>query len=183
MVELVRRTVGPAIEVVTRLHDGVWNVKCDPNQLENALLNLCINARDAMPDGGTLTIWTADRIFAADDLSGQDDIRPGKYVEMCVSDTGVGMAPTVLAKAFEPFFTTKPLGQGTGLGLSQLYGFVQQSGGFVRLESKLGAGTTVRLYFPWHQDVTGACEKATEGPGEDTDVKGEIVEATGFRYS
>jgi PAS domain S-box-containing protein len=158
MMELVRRTVGPAIKVVTHLHDGVWNVKCDANQLENALLNLCINARDAMPDGGTLTIWTSDRIFAAADLSDRDDIKPGKYVEMCVSDTGLGMTPAVLARAFEPFFTTKPLGQGTGLGLSQLYGFVQQSGGFVRLESKLGVGTMVRLYLPRYEEVGQASE-------------------------
>jgi PAS domain S-box-containing protein len=180
MVELIRRTVGPAIEVVTRLHDGIWNVKCDPNQLENALLNLCINARDAMPDGGTLTIWTADRVFAAGDLAGRNDIEPGKYVEMCVSDTGLGMAPSVLARAFEPFFTTKPLGQGTGLGLSQLYGFVQQSGGFVRLESEPGAGTSMSLFLPWHQDVGQASETGAVGAAGEMGAEGEIAEVAGF---
>jgi PAS domain S-box-containing protein len=160
MEELIRRTVGPAISVMVRLRDGVWRVKSDSNQLENALLNLCINARDAMPDGGTLTIRTADRVITTRDLRGQDDAKPGRYVEMCVSDTGMGMTPDVQARAFEPFFTTKPIGQGTGLGLSQLYGFVQQSGGFVRLQSELGSGTTVSLYLPWHDDMDEAPAKA-----------------------
>jgi signal transduction histidine kinase len=150
MAELIRGTVGPSVEVVLRLGSGVWTVLCDPGQLENVLLNLAVNARDAMPDGGRLTITTTDVQLTARDLQGQDDARPGEYVEVAVADTGEGMTPAVLARAFEPFFTTKPLGQGTGLGLSQLYGFVRQSDGVVRLDSKPGQGTTVRLYLPRH---------------------------------
>jgi signal transduction histidine kinase/CheY-like chemotaxis protein len=154
--ELIQRTLGPGIELVLRLHDGVWTALCDANQLESALLNLAINARDAMPDGGTLTIATADRHVTAAELSGHDGGEPGDYVELSVADTGTGMTPDVAARAFEPFFTTKPIGQGSGLGLSQIYGFVSQSGGFVRLESAPGRGTTLRLYLPRHaQAVPG----------------------------
>ncbi|MFL5280919.1 MAG: ATP-binding protein [Rhodopila sp.] len=150
--ELIQRTVGPSIKVEMSLRDGTWCVLCDQSQLEAALLNLCINARDAMPDGGMLTVTTADRVLDWRDLSGQDEARPGKYVEISVRDTGIGMPPDVLARAFEPFFTTKPFGQGTGLGLSQLYGFLRQSGGFVRLESQPGLGTNVRLWLPYYSD-------------------------------
>ena len=148
MVELIRRSVGPAVEVRTELADSGWTVLCDANQLESALLNLAINARDAMPDGGTLTLATAERRLGRADLIGQEGAGPGDYVEIAVSDTGEGMTPEVAARAFEPFFTTKPIGQGTGLGLSQLYGFVHQSDGLVRLESEPGKGTTIRLYLP-----------------------------------
>ena len=148
MVELIRRTVGPGVEVRTELADGNWMVLCDANQLESALLNLAINARDAMPNGGTLTLATAERRLGRADLIGEGGAGPGDYVEIAVSDTGEGMAPEVAARAFEPFFTTKPIGQGTGLGLSQLYGFVHQSDGLVRLESEPGKGTTIRLYLP-----------------------------------
>jgi PAS domain S-box-containing protein len=158
MAELIRRTVGPGIELALRLHDGVWAARCDANQLESALLNLAINARDAMPDGGTLTIATADTVLTAADLSDQDGVAPGDYVEMAVSDTGIGMTPEVMARAFEPFFTTKKIGQGSGLGLSQIYGFARQSGGLVRLESQPGKGTTLRLYLPRH--VAGPAESA-----------------------
>jgi len=150
MGELIRRTVGPSVEVLLRSADGIWTVLCDPGQLENVLLNLAVNARDAMPDGGRLTISTTDVQLTARHLHGQDDAKPGGYVEVAVADTGTGMTAAVLARAFEPFFTTKPLGQGTGLGLSQLYGFVRQSGGVVKLESSPGQGTTVRLYLPRH---------------------------------
>jgi PAS domain S-box-containing protein len=146
--ELIRRTVGPGIGLVLRLGNGGWPALCDANQLESALLNLAINARDAMPDGGTLTIATADRHLTRADLSDQDGAEPGDYVELSVTDTGIGMTPDVMARAFEPFFTTKPIGQGTGLGLSQIYGFARQSGGFVRLDSKPGEGATFRLYLP-----------------------------------
>jgi signal transduction histidine kinase len=145
---LLRSTVGPMVRVEVKPHDGVWSVLCDPNQLESALLNLTINARDAMPNGGTLTISTGDRRLTAADILDQDEAEPGEYVEVAVSDTGAGMTPEVKARVFEPFFTTKPNGEGTGLGLSQVYGFVRQSGGFVRLESAPGEGTTVRLYLP-----------------------------------
>ena len=146
--ELIRGTVGPSVEVVLRPGDGIWTVLCDPGQLENVLLNLALNARDAMPGGGRLTISTTGVQLTERDLQGRDGAKPGDYVEVAVTDTGLGMTPAVLARAFEPFFTTKPLGQGTGLGLSQLYGFVRQSGGMVKLDSAPGQGTTVRLYLP-----------------------------------
>src|ERR1700712_5405716 len=148
--ELIRRTVGPAIEVETVLAAGLWPTLCDPNQLENALLNLCINARDAMPDGGRLTIETANTWLDERDAR-ERDMAPGQYVAICVTDTGSGMPPHVVARAFDPFFTTKPLGMGTGLGLSMIYGFTRQSGGQVRIYSQMGQGTTVRLYLPRHR--------------------------------
>jgi PAS domain S-box-containing protein len=145
--ELVRRTVGPAINVETVLAMGLWSCFCDPNQLENAFLNLCINARDAMPDGGRLTIETANAWL--DDAEAQRrDMPKGQYVAICVTDTGTGMPPDVIARAFDPFFTTKPIGMGTGLGLSMIYGFTQQSGGQARIYSEVGNGTTVKLYLP-----------------------------------
>ncbi len=151
MAELVARTVGPAIEVVTRHADGTWTVLCDLSQLENVVFNLCINARDAMPGGGKLTIATRNVTLSSQDIARGEGAAPGDYVEVAVTDTGVGMDEATRARAFEPFFTTKPVGQGTGLGLSQVYGFVRQSGGFVRLESEPGAGTTVRLHLPRHR--------------------------------
>ena len=163
MAELVRRTVGPGIEVQLRLGGGLWTVLCDRSQLENALLNLAINARDAMPKGGRLTIATADTHLAEADVAGQEGAVPGEYVEITVADTGAGMDEATRARAFEPFFTTKPLGQGTGLGLSQLYGFVRQSDGMVRLDSAPGQGTTVRLYLPRHADTGG--QETRAGPG------------------
>jgi CheY-like chemotaxis protein len=126
---------------------GVWATLVDPNQLENALLNLCINARDAMPDGGRLTIETANK-WLDDHAARERELPPGQYVSLCVTDTGAGMTPEVAARAFDPFFTTKPLGQGTGLGLSMIYGFVRQSGGQVRIYSEPGQGTTMCLYLP-----------------------------------
>jgi signal transduction histidine kinase/CheY-like chemotaxis protein len=149
MEEMLRRTLGPEIKLDLNLGDGRWNVNCDPSQLESALLNLAINARDAMPQGGVLRIVTADRSLTAD--LPDPDMPPGNYVEFEVTDRGVGMSHDVLSRAFEPFFTTKPIGQGTGLGLSQIYGFVRQSGGFVRIESSPGEGTTVRIYLPGHE--------------------------------
>jgi PAS domain S-box-containing protein len=153
MEELMRRTVGPGIQVELRLQDGSWAVQCDPNQLENVLLNLAINARDAMPEGGHLTIGTRHARLSATDVA-HEDAKPGDYVEIAVTDTGVGMDEATLARAFEPFFTTKPLGEGTGLGLSQLYGFVRQSHGTVQINSKPGRGTTVRFYLPRHRQDT-----------------------------
>ncbi|RPE81431.1 ATP-binding protein [Vulcaniibacterium tengchongense] len=147
MSELLRRTLGEGIQVRTLLGDGLWPVEIDPNQLESALLNLAINARDAMPDGGRLTIATANAVLDAPG-AGEADARPGRYVVVAVSDTGVGMPKHVSERAFEPFFTTKPTGHGTGLGLSQVYGFVKQSGGHVSLCSEPGAGTTIEIYLP-----------------------------------
>jgi len=144
MVDLVRRTVGPAIAVELRLADGRWPVRCDPSGLESALLNLAINARDAMPDGGRLVFATGDTHLD----EAQEEAPAGDYVVISVADTGSGMSPEVMRHAFEPFFTTKPLGKGTGLGLSQTYGFMRQSGGFVRMESAEGEGTTIRLFLP-----------------------------------
>ena len=147
MDELVRRTVGPAIDVEVVAAGGLWATLIDPPQLENALLNLCINARDAMPDGGRLTIETGNR-WLDQRAAAERDLSPGQYVSLCVSDTGVGMTPDVIAKAFDPFFTTKPLGQGTGLGLSMIYGFARQSGGQVRIYSEIGTGSMVCIYLP-----------------------------------
>jgi PAS domain S-box-containing protein len=154
MEELVRRTIGPQIELDTVLVSDLWPVFCDTNQLENATLNLCINARDAMPDGGRLTIKTEN--IRLDEFGAQlRDVPPGEYVSVSVTDTGTGMSSEVAARAFEPFFTTKPMGQGTGLGLSMIYGFARQSGGQVRIDSTVGTGTTIQLYLPrYHGALT-----------------------------
>ncbi|MBV9735251.1 MAG: PAS domain S-box protein [Acidisphaera sp.] len=152
--ELVQRTVGPDITVETVFAIGLWPTLCDPNQLENALLNLCINARDAMPSGGRLTIETANT-WLDERGAVERDMPPGQYVAISVSDTGTGMSPEVIARAFDPFFTTKPIGQGTGLGLSMVYGFARQSGGQVRIYSEPGAGATVRIYLPRHHGEAG----------------------------
>ena len=149
MDELSGRTVGPAITVAVARAEALWNTCVDPNQLENALLNLCINARDAMPDGGRLTVETANQ--ALDERAAKTlDLTAGQYVKLCVSDTGTGMPADVVERAFDPFFTTKPLGAGTGLGLSMIYGFVRQSGGHAKIYSEPGQGTTVCLYLPRH---------------------------------
>lgn len=161
MEDLIRRTVGPAVQMEIVAAGGLWPTLVDPPQLESALLNLCINARDAMPDGGRITIETGNRWFdqrAADELS----LDPGQYISLCVSDTGSGMPPDVIAKAFDPFFTTKPIGQGTGLGLSMIYGFVQQSDGQIRIYSEVGQGTNVCLYLPRHVGNLLALEVARD---------------------
>ncbi|MFC7551588.1 ATP-binding protein [Pseudoroseomonas wenyumeiae] len=159
MEELVRRTVGPAISLQVVPGAGLWPILIDHHQLENALLNLCINARDAMPEGGRLTIESANRPMDAAE-AGALDLPPGAYVSVCVSDTGTGMTPEVAAKAFDPFFTTKPLGQGTGLGLSMIYGFARQSGGQARICSAPGEGTTICLYLPRHEEPARPRERA-----------------------
>src|ERR1700691_5693042 len=156
MEELFIRTVGPGIQVKTKLATDVWLTLCDPNQLENAMLNLVLNARDAMPDGGHLLIETRNSIFP--DSRGASKVPLGKvpageYMGLFVADTGAGMPPDVIARAFDPFFTTKPTGEGTGLGLSVLYGFVRQSGGHVLLSSEEGQGTMVSIYLPRHLGV------------------------------
>ena len=174
MEELIRRTVGPAITVEVVGAAGLWATRIDPNQLENALLNLCINARDAMPDGGRLTIETANRWL--DDRAARDrDLAPGQYVSLCVSDTGAGMTPEVIARAFDPFFTTKPLGHGTGLGLSMTYGFVRQSGGQVRIYSEPGQGALVCLYLPRHRGPADGATEQTELAGAPRAEQGETV--------
>jgi signal transduction histidine kinase len=147
MSDLLVRTLGGNIEVETVLADGLWRVEVDPNQLESTLLNLAVNARDAMPKGGKLTIETANAHL--DELHSVPEAEAlAEYVVLAVSDTGSGMSHEVLARAFEPFFTTKPTGHGTGLGLSQVFGLVKQWGGHVKLYSELGRGTTVKIYLP-----------------------------------
>jgi PAS domain S-box-containing protein len=149
MDDLLRRTLGPAVQLEMVLAGGLWPTLCDPNQLESAILNVAINARDAMPGGGRLTIETANtHLDEAYARAFGGEVRPGQYVGVSVTDTGVGMSPEVAARAFDPFFTTKPTGQGTGLGLSMLYGFIKQSDGHVRIYSEPGQGTTFRLYLP-----------------------------------
>ncbi len=150
MEELVRRTVGPAITCEIVVAGGLWPTYCDANQLENALLNLVINARDAMPEGGRLTVETSNARLDDTYAASQVDVTPGQYVMLSVSDTGTGMTPEIVSRAFDPFFTTKPMGQGTGLGLSMIYGFVKQSGGHVKIYSELNQGTSVKLYLPRH---------------------------------
>jgi len=149
MSELLGRSIGETVTLETVLAGGLWNAAIDPNQLENAIVNLVVNARDAMADGGKLTIETVnahlDETYAE---SAGEDVTPGQYVMVAVSDTGSGMPPDVIGRAFEPFFTTKPTGVGTGLGLSQVYGFVKQSGGHIRIYSEIGVGTTIKMYFP-----------------------------------
>ena len=152
MEELMRRTLGEHIELVVAVGEGVWLACSDDNQLESAVLNLAVNARDAMPAGGTLTIRTSNATLAQSYTRLHEGLQPGDYVVISVSDTGCGMPPDVLARVFEPFFTTKPIGQGTGLGLSMIYGFAKQSGGHVRIHSQVGQGTEVSLYVPRHPD-------------------------------
>ncbi|MHB8529209.1 MAG: ATP-binding protein [Caulobacteraceae bacterium] len=158
--ELLRRTLGERIDLETVLAGGLWSVQVDPGQLENAILNLAVNARDAMPEGGQLTLETAntylDERYARDHFG----VGEGQYVMVAVSDRGCGMSPAVLEKAFDPFFTTKPVGAGTGLGLSMVYGFVKQSRGHVALYSEPGEGTTVKIYLPRH---LGAPEELIDG--------------------
>ncbi|HVZ10670.1 MAG TPA: ATP-binding protein [Rhodopila sp.] len=147
MAELIQRAVGPAVKLVVRPAGDLWTTRIDHGQLESALLNLCINARDAMPDGGPVTIETGNETI---DLAHAAlmDVAAGDYVVLAVTDTGSGMPDDVVQRAFDPFFTTKPLGQGTGLGLSMIYGFARQSGGSISIESTLGQGTTMRLHLP-----------------------------------
>jgi PAS domain S-box-containing protein len=162
MEDLLRRTLGPGIALEMVLAGGLWPTMSDPNQLESAILNLAINARDAMPEGGSLTIETGNAFLDDAYCRAQaDEVRPGQYVQVSVTDTGTGMTPDVIAKAFDPFFTTKPTGQGTGLGLSMVYGFVKQSDGHVRIYSEAGGGTTFKIYLPRFR---GRADTADTGP-------------------
>ena len=155
MSDLLRRTLGEQIAVETVLAGGLWRVHIDSNQLEMAILNLAVNARDAMPDGGKLTIETSNAALDEGYATEQAEVVPGQYVMLAVSDNGIGMSRDTLTKAFEPFFTTKDVGHGTGLGLSQVYGFVKQSGGHVKIYSELGEGTTVKIYLPRFHSYDG----------------------------
>ena len=163
MLELLRRSLGEQIIVETALAAGLWPAFVDANQLGNTVLNLAVNARDAMPEGGRLTLETGN-VYLDDDYAALNvEAKPGQYVMLTVNDTGIGMTEEVMRKAFDPFFTTKPEGKGTGLGLSQVFGFVQQSGGHIKLYSDLGRGTTVRIYLPRYME-TGEQGVAPELP-------------------
>ncbi|WJR80004.1 ATP-binding protein [Bradyrhizobium sp. NP1] len=162
MTDLLSRTIGEHINVETVLAAGLWPVKADAGQLENAVLNLCVNARDAMPDGGKLTVETSNA-YVDEIVSREYALAPGQYVLIAVADNGVGMRGEVIARAFDPFFTTKEVGRGTGLGLSQVYGFVRQSGGHVKIYSEVDVGTTVKIYLPRHYGEPTA-EQARLGP-------------------
>ena len=164
MAELIQRTAGPGIQIETSGAVDAWTAFVDVSQLENALLNLCINARDAMPEGGRIQLQTHNRWLDLDTARGYD-LTEGPYLCLSVTDTGTGMSPEVMAHVFEPFFTTKPIGQGTGLGLSMIYGFAQQSGGQVHLQSTQGEGTCVSLYLPRHHGAAPGDERT---PGQAT---------------
>jgi PAS domain S-box-containing protein len=174
MQELIRNTIGPTVEVGVSGAADLWTTLVDPNQLENALLNLCINARDAMPNGGRIEIETANCSF--DEAAARErELRPGDYVSLTVSDTGTGMTDEVAQRAFDPFYTTKPLGQGTGLGLSMIYGFAKQSGGQVRIDSVVGHGTKILLFLPRHDDIEKIPEEAIDQKRAAWAVSGETV--------
>ena len=175
MEDLLRRTIGERIELELVLAGGLWVTKCDPNQLESAILNLAINARDAMPDGGKLIIETCNAHLDRAYVARQRGVRPGQYVCLCVSDTGIGMSQDTISKAFEPFFTTKPIGQGTGLGLSMIYGFAQQSEGYAKIYSELGQGTTFKLYLPRYRGGAEEEEEPTSPSAMQQAEEGEVV--------
>jgi CheY-like chemotaxis protein len=160
MSDLFRHSLGTHIQLETVLAGGLWRVHADQNQLENVLLNLAVNARDAMPNGGRLTIDTQNAHLDQRYAVNEPGILPGQYVLIAVTDTGTGMPPEIIAKAFDPFFTTKDVGKGTGLGLSQVYGFVKQSGGHIKIYSEVGEGTTIKIYLPRHN---GASASTSEG--------------------
>ncbi|MEH3147352.1 MAG: PAS domain S-box protein [Methylobacterium frigidaeris] len=188
MDDLLRRTLGERVRLEVVVAGGLWLTLCDPNQLENAVLNLAINARDAMPEGGRLTIETANAHLDDAYVAREIGLRAGQYVCLGVSDTGTGMPPEVIARAFDPFFTTKPLGQGTGLGLSMIYGFAKQSEGNVKIYSEAGHGTTVKLYLPRYRgeveepvEVRGMAPRAERGETvlvveDDSTVRALVVE-------
>ena len=158
---LIKRAVGETVAVRADLHPGLWPCSVDPAQFEAGMLNLIVNARDAMPTGGSLSIATQNIVIAAGDAAFADDVAPGQFVMISISDTGTGMSPEILERAFEPFYTTKEVGKGSGLGLSQLYGFVRQSGGTVKIVSKIGGGTTVTIYLPSATRETPQAEPAS----------------------
>ena len=166
MTDMLRRALGERIEVEAAVAGGLWNTFADPNQVQNAILNLAINARDAMPSGGKLTIEVSNAFLDDEYAAHHGEVAAGQYVMIAVSDTGVGMPPDVIARAFEPFFTTKGEGQGTGLGLSQVYGFVKQSGGHVKIYSELGEGTTVKIYLPRTRKAQEGAVVSAEPPAQ-----------------
>lgn len=197
MGDMLRRTLGETIAVETVIAGGLWNTLVDPSQVENTVLNLAINARDAMPEGGRLTLEVANA-YLDDTYAGvHNEVTPGQYVMLAVSDTGTGMAPEVLGRVFEPFFTTKPEGKGTGLGLAQAYGFVKQSGGHIKIYSEVGHGTTIKLYLPRTRRQTDTLEVGLGQPAkggneqilvveDDPDVRAAVLDMLkelGYRVS
>ena len=162
--DMLQRTLGETVELAIRHSPDLWTVHIDRIQFENALINLTLNARDAMPEGGRLTIEAVNARPGAPGIELPEDLLPGDYVLVTVSDNGTGMEPEVLDKAFEPFFTTKDVGEGSGLGLSMVYGFVKQSNGHIAIDSEAGTGTTVRLYLPRSENTAPAAEKPREHP-------------------
>ncbi|MBW8743009.1 MAG: PAS domain S-box protein [Sphingomonas sp.] len=192
MSDLLHRTLGETISIETVRGAGVWRIEVDPTGLEAAILNLAVNARDAMPDGGRLTIETSNAYLDEAYTRTHSEVAPGQYVVICISDTGTGMDEATVTQAFEPFFTTKPVGQGTGLGLSQVYGFVKQSGGHLKIYSEIGEGTTIKLYLPRldspvEDEIEASPQVAPEGSSaeailvveDDADVRAQSVEALG----
>ena len=173
--DLFSRTTGSHIDVQVDLGKNIWPVNTDAGQLESALLNLIINARDAMPEGGKLLVKTANSYLDGSDISTLEPVKAGDYVMLEVSDNGSGMSPQILAKAFDPFFTTKPIGQGTGLGLSMIYGFAQQSGGHVSISSESGTGTRVRVYLPRHYSLEAQPRQPVNSPDAPCAIAGECV--------
>ncbi|MBM0139236.1 response regulator [Pseudomonas cannabina] len=174
MDELIRRTVGPAIDMQVIASHGLWSTLVDPHQLENSLLNLCLNAKDAMPDGGRLLIQTANRTLTAS-AAARFGLPAGRYVELSVSDTGTGMGKDIIGRVFDPFFTTKPTGMGTGLGLSMIYGFARQSGGAVNIVSDVGEGAKICILLPMHEGEaealvldSGELQVPAPGTGDET---------------
>lgn len=190
MEELLRRTLGEDMEIETIRSGGLWNVQVDPTQIENALLNLAINARDAMEGGGKLTIEAGNAFLDDNYVRQHADVPAGQYVMLAVTDTGTGMPPEIIEQVFEPFFSTKPVGKGTGLGLSMVYGFVKQSGGHIKIYSEVGQGTTVKIYFPRVQRSEDLVTDADFGPvtggsetilvaEDDEQVRATVVEMLG----
>jgi CheY-like chemotaxis protein len=189
--DFLRQALGEAVSLEIVGSGGVWPVEADRAELETTILNLAVNARDAMPDGGKLTIEASNSYLDDAYCRQHSDIQPGQYVQISVTDTGAGMTKQVMDRAFEPFFTTKQSGQGTGLGLSQVYGFVKQSGGHVKIYSEIGEGTTVKIYLPrsagrYSPREATKSETARARPGEcilvvedDDDVRSYVVETLG----
>ena len=174
MTDLLRRALGETIEVKTHMAPGLWPTRIDPNELEHAMLNLAVNARDAMPNGGTLSIEAENTQLDSAYAEHNIEVKPGAYVMIAITDTGGGMSKEVIERVFEPFFTTKPIGQGSGLGLSMVYGFVKQSGGNIKVYSEPGQGTTIRLYLPRFAEKPES-EPASHDAVLDADHKGEVI--------
>ena len=172
---LLRRTLGENIEISAKFSEGLWRAEADPAQVESALLNLAVNARDAMPNGGSLTIETANKILDAQYAADNVEVTPGEYAMLAVTDTGTGIPQSIIDRVFDPFFTTKPVGQGTGLGLSMIYGFAKQSGGHIKIYSEEGHGTTVRLYLPKTKRADFAPVEAHDVDETQLRSRGEVI--------